>query len=71
MPAGVSYESGLPKSGVVGITYNRKRMKWQVAQNRKYIGLFDNLDSAKEALARCERSTDINGEDICKGKKQV
>lgn len=71
MPAGVSYESGLPKSGVVGITYNKKRMKWQVAQNRKYIGLFDNLDSAKEALARCERSADINGEDICKGKKQV
>lgn len=61
MPAGVSYESGLPKSGVVGITYNRKRQKWQVVHSRKYIGLFNDLDSAKEALDQFERSVDING----------
>ena len=61
MPAGVSYESGLPKSGVVGITYNRKRQKWQVVHSRKYIGLFNDLDSAKEALDQFERSVDIDG----------
>lgn len=61
MPAGVLFESGLPKSGVVGITYNRKRRKWQVTHNRKYIGLFVDLDKAKEALDSYERSVDING----------
>lgn len=61
MPAGVPYESGLPISGVVGITYNRKRRKWQVTHNRKYIGLFVDLDKAKEALDNYERSVDING----------
>ena len=71
MPAGVSYESDLPKSGVVGITYNRERRKWQVTHNRKYIGLFADLDKAKEALDNCERSVDINGQDISRGEKQV
>lgn len=61
MPAGTSYESGLPKSGVVGITYNRKRNKWQVAHKSKYIGLFNDLGSAKEALDQFERSVDIDG----------
>jgi uncharacterized Zn ribbon protein/predicted nucleic acid-binding Zn ribbon protein len=52
MSAGVSYESGLPKSGVTGITYHRKSGKWQVTYKCKYIGLFRDLDSAKEALRR-------------------
>lgn len=54
MPAGISYESGLPKSGVVGITYHRVTGKWQVTYNRKYIGVFSDLEEAKEALNRCK-----------------
>lgn len=56
MPAGISYESGLPKSGVVGITFHRVTGKWQVTHNRKYIGVFSNLEDAKEALNRCKEA---------------
>lgn len=56
MPAGISYESGLPKSGVVGITFHRVTGKWQVTHNRKYIGVFNNLEDAKEALNRCKEA---------------
>lgn len=44
------YSSGLPKSGVAGVTWNRKRGKWQANYKRKYIGLYETVDQAVEAI---------------------
>lgn len=50
LPADQRYDSGLPKSGVVGVTWNRKRGKWQASYKRKYIGLYETIDQAVEAI---------------------
>ena len=49
-PEDQRYNSGLPKSGIIGITYHRQSGKWQATKNRKYIGLYDTVKQAEEAL---------------------
>lgn len=46
------YVSGLPKSGVVGVTWNRKSHKWQAAYKRKYIGLYETVEQAEIAIQK-------------------
>lgn len=50
LPADQRYISGLPKSGVVGVTYHRQSGKWQAKYNRKYIGLYDTAEQAAKAI---------------------
>lgn len=50
LPADQRYCSGLPRSGVVGVTWNRKLGKWQANCERKYIGLYETVDQAAEAI---------------------
>ena len=49
-PEDQRYNSGLPKSGIVGVTYHRQSGKWQATEKGKYIGLYDTIDQAAEAL---------------------
>ena len=60
IPANQRYNSGLPKSGVVGITYHRRSGKWQVKKKGKYIGLYSTLDQAKKALREDKIVVDID-----------
>lgn len=46
------YDSGLPKSGIVGITWNRKSQKWQATYKRKYIGLYETVEQAESAIQK-------------------
>ena len=48
------YESGLPKSGVVGITARRQGKPWQVVVHGRYIGVFDTLEEAIAAKEKAE-----------------
>lgn len=41
-------KSTKPKSGIVGITWHQG--KWQVVYKKHYIGIFENIEEAKEAL---------------------
>lgn len=50
-PPGVKYESGLEKSGVVGVTA-RRNGKWQAAYKGHYIGVFDTIPEAAAAIVR-------------------
>ena len=50
IPEDQRYNSGLPKSGVVGVTYHRKSGKWQAKYRQKYIGLYDTVDQAVSAI---------------------
>lgn len=50
IPADQRYNSGLPKSGVVGVTYHRQSGKWQAKYKRKYIGLYDTAEQAAKAI---------------------
>ena len=52
IPADQRYNSGLPKSGIVGVTYHRQSGKWQATKNRKYIGLYDTAEQAKQAIEK-------------------
>lgn len=44
------YDSGLPKSGIVGVSYHRKTGKWQAKYEGKYIGLFLTIEDASAAI---------------------
>lgn len=44
------YDSGLPKSGIVGVTYHRKLKKWQATYKSKYLGVFDTIEDAANAI---------------------
>lgn len=46
-PAHTRYDSGLPQSDMVGVNYHRLNGKWQVTHRGKYIGLFDNKETAE------------------------
>lgn len=50
IPADQRYNSGLPQSGVVGVTYRRQSGKWQAKYKRKYIGLYDTAEQAARAI---------------------
>ena len=41
--------SNLPKSGIPGVTW-RKNGKWQATYKKHYIGVFDNIEEAKNAI---------------------
>lgn len=47
LPSAVRYDSGLPQSELVGVTYHRKTGKWQVTHEGKYIGLFSSQEEAE------------------------
>lgn len=52
MPADQRYESGLPKSGVVGVTWHRQSGKWQASYKRKYIGLYSTVEDAVKEIEK-------------------
>lgn len=56
LPAAQRYDSGLPKSGVVGVAFHEKSGKWQATYRRKYIGLYDNVEQAAEAIEKYKMS---------------
>lgn len=58
MPEDQRYDSGLPKSGVVGVTYHRKSGKWQAQHNGKYIGLYDTVEQAVKAIENYKQKGD-------------
>ena len=50
-PAGVPYDSGLPKSGIVGVTASRSG-KWRAAYKGKYLGVFPSIPDAAAAIEK-------------------
>lgn len=48
-PPGVPYNSGLPKSGIVGVTA-RRNGKWSAVYKGKYLGVFDTIEQAESAI---------------------
>lgn len=50
-PAGVAYDSGLPKSGIVGVTASRNG-KWRAAYKGKYLGIFQSIPEAAAAIEK-------------------
>lgn len=46
-PSHDRYDSGLPQSKLTGVTYNRKRQKWQVSHKGKYIGIYQTKEEAE------------------------
>lgn len=49
-----------PKSGVPGITWDKRASKWRLVFNKRYIGLFDTVEAAAarraELIAEFEKS---------------
>lgn len=58
IPEDQRYNSGLPKSGVVGVTYHRQSGKWQAQHRGKYLGLYDAIDQAAEAVENYKGDND-------------
>lgn len=54
IPADQRYNSGLPKSGIIGVIYHRQSGKWQAKYKQKYIGLYDTIEQAVEAIENCK-----------------
>lgn len=50
LPPGETYESGLPKSGITGVTFSRKSKKWCACFKKKYIGSFETIEEAANAI---------------------
>lgn len=48
-PGSGPYDSGLPKSGVTGVTA-RRNGRWQAAYKGHYIGIYDTIDAAAKAI---------------------
>ena len=48
-------KSDNPQSGIVGITWYQG--KWQVVYKKHYVGIFENVEEAKEALAEYKNKT--------------
>lgn len=44
------YDSGLPKSGIPGVTYIRKTGHWQASYKGHYIGVYADVDTAAQAI---------------------
>ena len=51
MPAGIYFDSGKPKSGVVGVTASSSG-KWRAAYKGKYIGTFATVPEAAAAIEK-------------------
>ena len=51
LPPEQKYDSGLPKSGVVGVTW-RKNGKWQATYKGLYIGIYDTVEEAARAIEK-------------------
>ena len=51
IPAEERYISGKPQSGVVGVTY-RQNGKWQATYKGHYLGVFETVEEAAEAIAK-------------------
>lgn len=47
-PSHDRYDSGLPKSELVGVTYSRRRKKWEVRHKGKYIGAYQAKEDAEK-----------------------
>lgn len=56
-PGEASYDSGLPKSGIVGVTA-RRNGKWQAAHKGHYLGIFDTIEAAASTIETYKRSLD-------------
>lgn len=56
-PPAQRYDSGLPQSGLAGVTYNRQRGKWQVVHNGNYIGLFPSKEEAEHKKRELQGDT--------------
>ena len=50
IPADQRYDSGIPKSGIVGVTWKSNNKKWQATYRGKYIGLYNTVDEAEKAI---------------------
>ena len=50
-PVGVKYDSGLPKSGISGITA-RRNGKWQASYKGRYIGIYEDIQAASAAMEK-------------------
>lgn len=60
-PSHDRYNSGLPQSELTGVTYNRRREKWEVRHKGKYIGIYPTKEAAeakKSELVRSEEPPD-------------
>ena len=50
LPPDQLYDSGLPKSGIVGVTFHRKLQKWQATYKGQYLGLYDTIQEAAKSI---------------------
>lgn len=57
-PGNGCYDSGLPKSGIVGVTA-RRNGKWQAAYKGHYIGLFNTVEAAAKAIDDYKQNLNI------------
>lgn len=55
IPEDQRYNSGLPKSGIVGVTYHRQSGKWQAKIGREYIGLYDTVEQAMKSIKKYKK----------------
>lgn len=46
-PSHDRYDSGLPQSELAGVTYNRRREKWEVRHKGRYIGIYQAKEDAE------------------------
>lgn len=57
MPAGISFDSGLQKSGIIGVTATRSG-KWRAHYKQKYIGTFPTIPDAAAAIEKYKEEND-------------
>lgn len=53
------------KSGVKGVSWNKKSQKWQVHVQRQYLGMFEDLEDAR--LVAMKKRTELHGEFVNHG----
>lgn len=58
-PAGVPYDSGKPKSGIVGVTAS-KTGRWCAAYKGKYIGTYGTIPEASQAIEKYKAELEDN-----------
>lgn len=59
LPVEQKYESGLPKSGITGITWNSSINKWQVNYKKNYVGVYETVEEAAQALEEYKKQNFI------------